>query len=164
MSENIYKNNSGQFLLKGIFYEVSETPEHVLYTLKEEDHDTPLGKLPSLKRLYLLCQDPTEYEFATKHLGGWSHWKKIQDCNWFLPHLLAWREEFAVREKAKALSGMMEKADGGNVVALRYVLDNDFHTKDSGVGRPTKEKIRNEANKLFRNNKDLDEDFDRILQ
>jgi hypothetical protein len=156
---NIYKNASGSYLLKQLFFETADTDrERCLYTLKSEDHEG----YPSIRRLYLEENDESEFYFAKKYFDGWPHWKRLMNCSWFAEYLLELREELAVKNAADNLREMRLAASKGNISASRFLLEGSWRPKDS-VGRPTKAKIKQEAEKLFMSDKDINDDLDRIL-
>lgn len=164
---NIFKNSSGAHLLKSIFFEYDDiTKSQAIYTLKDYDH-TVDGKLyPSLRRLYVELEDPTEYEFATKYLDSWSHWKKLSAASFFTEHLNDWREELSVRLRAQAVNRIKVESKSGSKAAFqanKFLVAGQWTEKSSPVGRPTKEKIKSEAEKLFKESSVVDDDFDRIV-
>lgn len=159
-SNNIFKNNSGQYYLNQLFYEMTPTSDKslVLYTLKREEH---LG-FPSLYQLYMSEDDPSEYLVATKYFDGWAHWKRLTECAWFAEHLRDWREELQVRQMAQSLNHIKQKALTGDVGTNKYLLEQGWIPKKDQVGRPSKEKIKSEAERLFKNKSEVSEDFERI--
>lgn len=164
-----FKNTNGFHLLKPIFYELDDA-EHLqtIYTLKEYDHEVNGIIYPSLRRLYVECEDPTEYEFACLHLDGWVHWKKLSAAVFFQPYLKEWREELEVRLRAKALNRIKVRAasnDKDSMQADKILLSGGWKTPEekTQVGRPTKAKIAEEADKLFKEKSVFDEDYERIM-
>jgi hypothetical protein len=136
----------------------------VLYTLKDVDH---LG-YPSLYRLYMEADDPTEYHFATTHLDGWAHWERLQECSWFKPYVDAWRRELEVRFRANALKNIQAAANDlkspSAYQANKFLVGQGW--KESGpkrrAGQPSKDEIKKEATRLAQISQTLEEDFDRI--
>jgi len=160
-----FKNASGAYLLAGLFFETTSADKSsVVYTLKNEDH---LG-YPSLYRLYMEANDPTEYDFAVANLGGWDHWERLSKCSWFKPYLEAWRRELEVRFRAQALRNLRELSN--NASGKDYFQVNKFLVgqgwKESGpkrrAGQPSKEDIKAEAHRLATIANNLDEDYQRI--
>lgn len=157
---NKFKNANGVLLLKQLFFETADTERsRVLYTLKNEDHEG----YPSLRRLYLEQDDETEFFFAEAYFDGWHHWKKLLQCSWFLAQLEPIREELATRNAARNLREIRKAAESGNVSASRYLLEGGWKPKGS-AGRPTKQKIKQEAEKLFLDSQDIKEDLDRLTE
>lgn len=162
-SKNRFKNTNGQHYLLALFFETATDSEraNVVYTLKLEDHNG----LPSLHRLYIECDDPTEYTFAKKYFDGWAHWKKLIACSWFKPYLEAMREELEIKMKADALNNIRYKAmengkDG--VTANKYLIEKGYVDKNDTRGRPSKETIKREADKLFKDKEDVIQDWNRL--
>jgi hypothetical protein len=163
MNESKFKNDNGQYYLRGLFFETQAADKSsVVYTLKEQDHQG----FPSLYRLFMEENDPTEYRFATKHLGGWSHWEALTECTWFKPYVEAWRKELDVRMKSQALSRIMSEAKTGGRDAFasnKYLLEKGWEKEPpSKRGRPTKAEIKEAAFEVNRTANRLEEDFFRI--
>lgn len=163
----IFKNGSGAWLLKALFFETSTDPDksRVLYTFKPEDHIVDGKTLPSLRRLYLEMEDDTEYYFAQEYFGGWPHWKKLLNCSWFVDYITDIREELSAKQSADSKRRIREIAkdpkDKGSLQANRLLLD-DAKKSQSPVGRPSKDAIRRKAEELFQDQSELQDDLDRI--
>lgn len=160
-----FKNDVGAYLLGGMFFEQTMADKRqVIYTLKDRDH---LG-YPSLYRLYMEEDDPTEYHFATRHLDGWAHWERLVECTWFIPYLERWRRELEVRFRARALLNI--RAVAGNPDSKEAYQANKFLVgqgwKEGGPrrrpGQPSKEEIKTEATRLAQISQNLASDFERI--
>lgn len=171
----IFKNAQGVYFTKALFYETSVDPEKtfVSYTLKQEDHH--LG-YPSLRRLYLETEDPTEYVFAQTHLGGYDHWKKFKDTEWFQEYITEWREELELRLKSKAYKAIMSEANDNlsknKLAANKYIIETVRRiqqNKDLGErtenprGRPSASEVSAEAIRLAQEQSELEKDAERIL-
>jgi len=158
-----WKTSNGQHYLKALFYEEALEPgrDYVVYTLKLYDHEG----YPSIHRLYVETNDPTEYEFAKKYFDGWAHWKKIKQCTWFKPYYDAMKEELEVSIRSRALKKLRqhENSEKAGVQVNKYLLDGGWIEKDDKRGRPSKETIKREADKLFKDQEIIDEDYGRIL-
>ncbi len=155
----IFKNASGAWLLKQLFFEYADTDRtRVLYTTKRDDHEG----FPSFPRLYLEMADESEYDFANLYFGGWPHWKRLQTCGWFNDHLSEVREELQVRLSAENLVQIRAKARSGDLGANKYLLEQGWKPRSS-VGRPTKERIRQEAQKITQDQSAVSDDLSRLL-
>jgi hypothetical protein len=161
----MYKNQSGAYLTRGLFYETTlADKEGVIYTLKDDDY---LG-YRSLKRLYLDSNDPTEYTFATRHLGGVDHWDRLVDCSWFKPYVSQWRRELELKVRAEALLRVREIAQDpdhkGSLAANKMLLDGAWKTGETGTkrGRPSKAAIHEEATRLVLINDSVNDDMKRL--
>lgn len=162
----IFKSENGQWLIKQIFWETADPADRsrVLYSLKTEDHKVGKKIYPSLRRLYMEMGDESEFLFADTFFGGWPHWKRLTSSPWFLDHLSELREELAARNAAIALSEIRKAASSGNFNASKYLLEQGWIPKDKKVGRPTKERIRHEAEKISADHLDITDDLERISQ
>ncbi len=160
----VYKNASGAYYLKGLFYEVAleDDRKYVLYTLKNEDHKG----FPSIHRLYIEEDDPTEYTFALKYFDSWKHWKMVRSAPWFKPVYAEMKEELDVSIRARALNKIREAANSSEkdkVQANRYLLEKGWKEDLDNRGRPNKQKIKEEADKLFKDNEFINDDYGRIV-
>lgn len=165
MDTNKFKNSSGAYLLRGLFYETTGADKTgVIYTLKDEDHEG----YPSLKRLYMEVGDPTEYHFAINHLAGVEHWDRLCESTWFKPYIEQWRRELELRYRAEALNRIIEESkketSAARFQANKFILDKGWApSKKDSVGRPSKEAIKQKAIELYEDDKRLQGDYDRIL-
>ena len=162
-SPNKFKNDSGAWLLKALFFETTLADKsQVVYTLKDEDHEG----YPSLYKLYLDTGDITEYEFASLHLGGWDHWCRLQKCSWFTPYLERWREELRLKLKAKALRGVISEAQSSSrnaFAANKFLVQEGWKEPEkSKRGRPSKAEIDKERDKLLEFDAELKEAKERL--
>lgn len=151
-------------LLKGLFYEMTNADKTgVKYTLKDEDH---LG-YPSLSRLYIEMEDPTEYNFAVAYLESWDHWQMLCAAAWFKPFISKWRIELEVRLKSKAISAIKSEANGGrnSFAANKWLVEKGWEPKEGQGrtrGRPTKDQINQAAHQLANESLQFQEDLERI--
>lgn len=168
-----FKTDQGVFLTKSLFFEMvsySDKP-YCVYTLKNEDH--PQG-YPSLRRLYLEEADPTEYTFATKHLDGWDHWKRLLECEWFKPYVESWREELELKLKSQAYKRMMAEAEDNlsknKLAANKFIIEtvrrvqrNEDLGEKNTKGRPDKASVDKKAFDIAKEQFELDKDAERLL-
>jgi hypothetical protein len=145
-----FTNSSGTRFTKSLFYETTLADKStVVYTLKDEDHQG----FPSLYRLYMEACDPFEWRFANQYLQDWQHWNQLCELSWFKPLVTRWRAELDLKLKSEALSHIITEARSERreaFTANKYLLEKGWQAKDKDdVGRPSKAKIRSEAEKLF---------------
>lgn len=155
----------GRSLTKGLFYETTGIDKSsVVFTLKDEPH---LG-YPSLRQLYLACDDPTEFKFAVSHLDGWDHWQELVSSSWFKPYLSKWRAELELRIKSAALSRIMIEAktsSKNSFMANRYLVERAWEARgESKAGRPTKAAIREAAHEQASDMSRIERDFERLTK
>ena len=159
-----FKNSSGAFLLRAMFFETTLADKsQVVYTLKDEDHEG----FPSLYKLYLSCSDLTEYEFANQHLGGWDHWLKLQECGWFKPYLQRWRQELILKHKAEALKRVISEARSSSrnaFAANKFLVQEGWKQPEEKAkrGRPSKAEIERSKKELLEFDSELSEAANRL--
>ena len=158
-----FTNAMGGWLLQALFFETTPADRpHCKYTLKDDDH----AGYPSLYRLYMACNDPTEYLFAQQHLGGWEHWERLTECAWFHPYVTRWRKELELRIRATALKNIQDIASGDSRDKLTanklLVAQGWVKAEGRGRGRPSKAEIKQEAHRLATEERNLKDDFERI--
>lgn len=145
-------------------YEVAGEEKLCIYTLKDQDHNG----LPSLYRLYMACEDPTEWDFANLYLDGWDHWEKLCECSWFKPYIERWRKEKAIKDRSSALKKVRKVASTEEhrsyYEANKYLLEAKWETKEakSQRGRPTKAEIKKAAVEEALGQQMVSEDLERL--
>lgn len=124
--------------------------------------------LLELSRAYLKENDPAEYFFAKRHFHTWEAWKKFSQENG--PIIDLWRDELAAKLRSEALGRIIEAAKGETRDALsanKYIfetLEEDTSGKQNKVGRPSKEAIQKEAQRLLDDDKLRDEAYNRLFK
>lgn len=136
-------DSMGKPLTQGLFLEINYG-ENAIYTLKEQDHEHNGKQYPSLKRLYLECADPTEYDFATTYLLSWKHWLRLCENKALRVHIDEWRDELEIKLRSSAIKYILSTSQGplANVQAAKWVADRGWSTR--GAGRPTKAEVERE--------------------
>lgn len=161
-----YTNSIGRPLTLGLFFETTGGDKTgVVYTLKDIDHEG----YPSLYRLYMEAGDPTEYEFATQHLEGWRHWQMLSNAAWFAEHVDRWRWELELKLRAEAVKRIIEesrnKESKSKFQANKFLVDGGWKPPAEArnpVGRPSQERIKQEAERLNQMERDILEDHERL--
>ena len=134
-------DSRGRPMLQGLFLELNYE-DYCYYSLRD-DHVTYQGRVyPSLGKLYVEFEDPTEYEFANKYLCGWSHWQKLQASKAVAKEIEKWREELEYRLRSRAAKQMIKAAGEGNYQAIKWLSDKGWGAKTRG--RPTKQEVEHE--------------------
>jgi len=147
-----FKDTMGRPLTQSLFLEPNYNVDYAFYTLDGEDK-TYKGKVyPSLKRLYLDCMDPTEYEFASTYLIDWPHWKRLCTNAIILRHIEDWREELELKIRAEGVRMMMDLSED-NAQAAKWIAEKGWDKKTAG--RPRKEDLARDR----RIQEDLDNEF-----
>lgn len=132
-----FLDSMGRPITQSLFLEIGYS-DMAVYTLKDWDHTYKGVVFPSLKRLYLLEEDPTEYAFAEKHLLGWQHWKRLCENKVVRKHIDEWREELELKIRSQAIRDMMNlcATENGNFSAAKFLADRGWEKR--GAGRPSK--------------------------
>lgn len=134
-------DSTGRPMTQSLFLEAQYSP-YAIYTLKDEDHEYN-GKLyPSIKKLYLQEEDPTEYQFATKYLLGIKHWYRIYENKLIQPHIDEWRFELELKLRSKGVKQLINAANKGSQSAARFLVDRGW--SERAAGRPSKEELERE--------------------
>lgn len=134
MDKTKFKDNQGRYLTQSLFIDYNYDDKFAIYSLKDNDFLKDGVLYPSLKRLYLKTADPTEYEFANKHLFNWQHWKRLCSNNIILREIEEWREELEVSLRSAAVLNMADMTE--NFQAQKFLAERGW--EKNGVGRPKK--------------------------
>lgn len=134
-------DSTGKPLTQSLFLEIGYS-DFAVYTLKDSDFNYNGKLLPSLKRLYLEMEDPTEYEFANTYLLGWRHWKRMNENKILAKYFDEWREELEYKMRAKGVKALLASAKGGNFQAAKFFIDKGWDKRQAG--RPSKAEVERE--------------------
>ncbi len=111
--------------------------------------------------------DPTEYTFVTRYIGTWDIWESMySSSNNYRVIIDAWRRELEVKIKSDAINRIIDAAKGETRDALqanKYLLDTPWLKEESKRGRPTKQDVLSEANKIAVDEQRIAEDFKRVV-
>lgn len=151
----------GNPLTQSLFLEIGYT-DFSVFTLKDADYEYNGKIYPSLKRLYLEMEDPTEYEFASTYLLGWKHWERLCENKQIVKHIDEWRRELEYKLRSRAVKMMLLSAQGGNYQAAKWFADRGWSNK--GAGRPSKEDVEHEKQIQARLSSEYDEDVVRLFK
>lgn len=158
--KSLMKDAMNRPLTQGLFLELNYG-DFAYYTLKDDDYEYK-GKLyKSLKKLYLESRDPTEYDFATKYLLGWEHWRRICANAALRKEIVKWREELELAIRSQAIAIIQDIAErDDNFQAAKFLADRGW--EKNGRGRPSKEDVDRhmKVNELL--NTEFDDDFNRV--
>jgi len=115
-SEKQLRTPQGKLRTKSLFWELSYfEPEHVIFTLREDDLVKNDKTYASLRKLYLsyCCTDPTEYTFAWSVFGSWETWQQLARSNYIKKDVEAWRREVEVKIKSEAIRSIADEMRTG---------------------------------------------------
>ncbi|MCA9340380.1 MAG: hypothetical protein KDA17_05690 [Candidatus Saccharibacteria bacterium] len=167
---NKFATPQGKRYLEGLFFEKRRSADQdtAVYTLKDRDHNG----YPSLYRLYMEANDPTEWRFAHEHLDGYEHWTMLCECEWFQPFLTRWRKELELKIRGAALLAIREEAANPEsksaFLANKLLLAGGWKDKEEadaskrGRGRPSKKDIMDEAKAQAEALQTLNDDLKRL--
>lgn len=154
-------DDRGRPLSQSLFLEVGYT-EFAVYTLKEEDYEYKGKVYPSLKRLYLEHEDPTDYSFACKYLLGWQQWKKICGNKAIAKHVEEWREELELKIRSQAVRDVIDmSAESGSFQAAKWLADKGYDKRTAG--RPSKKEALKESRIKEKLNSEFEQDNVRLF-
>lgn len=136
---------NGNPLTQSLFLELAYNTDYAAYTLKNEDYDYKGIVYPSIKRLYLDFEDPTEYEVATRCFIDWDHWKRVCANKTILPYIESWREELEMKLRSRAVRDLINltASESGSFQAAKFLADRGWDKR--AAGRPSKEELAKRA-------------------
>ena len=164
LDKRALRNSKQAFLTQALFLEHAFDYDIAVYSRSDEDKiHIASGKVyPSLKRLYIECNDPTEYKFATKYLGGWKHWQRLTSgSNKLLLSIVEeWRLELEVKLRSEGINSMHALTKEGNVNASKWIAEKGWAPK--GRGRPSKEEVTRERKVQAAIKSEVQDDLSRL--
>jgi hypothetical protein len=138
--KSLMKDTMGRPLTQGLFLEFAYDTKFAIFTFNDEDKEYEGKIYTSLKKQFLSCEDPTEYEFATKYLLGWRHWLRMNENKQLKEEFDVWREEFEIKLRSEAIRSIVDMtAEGSNFQAAKWLADRGWDKR--GAGRPSKAEI-----------------------
>lgn len=162
------KDKTGKWKVGSLFYEYRLKGVVPYWTVKDQDITVDGVVYPSLKKTYLDCEDPTDYTFAMEVFNSWQLWERVRKSRLLQERMInSWRDELNVRLMSKGVLGVIKEVGRGkgSLGASKYLIEEGWlpnKEKPNGYGRPSKKRIRQEAQKLIRVHQDVDSDLDRI--
>jgi hypothetical protein len=133
----------GSYRTQSLFLEINNSSLSPIMTLKELDWEYKGKLLPSLKKIYLELEDPTEYEVAMHVLGSWNHWNRLLDNKLIRTEIIKWREELEIKLRSKALRAMIDTASfegAKGTTAAKYLAEKGWIKRPAG--RPSEEETK----------------------
>lgn len=158
--KSIFKDKMGRYITQGLFIDFNYDERFAIYTLEDQDKEYKGNLYPSLKKLYLEMEDPTEYNFANTYLYGWDHWLAIKNNKALYSYIERWQEELEVKIRAKGVHAMLKLTAKDNFNAAKWVADGQWETKR---GRPSKEEKEKDRRIRERAMAEAEEEAARIL-
>lgn len=160
VDKKLLKDTMGRPLTQGLFLEIGYDTKYAVFTLDDEDKTYNGVVYPSLKKLYLACEDPTEYKFAKQYLLNWQHWKRLNANKVLKEYFDEWREELEIMLRSEGVANILELTADGNFQAAKWLADRGWEKR--GAGRPLKADVQREVRINERIADALNEDVDRM--
>jgi len=171
------RSSSNKPLVRGLFHELAPASQFKRYyeegvgqlptfTLDKEfdmvydvkgkyaNDGHPQQYFYSLRRLYLECQDPNEYEFAKTIFGSWDHWMMLTESVPIRKRIDNWRDELRFLLQSQGCRSIINKALDGDVVASKFIATNKW--------QDVYERTKQSATDKFKANNEVLEDFERL--
>ena len=109
-------------------------------------YDPPL--IPSLRRIYLSYNDPTEFKFAQEVFHSTYHWEHLCRLEWFKPYVEEWRRMLIKKLRGVGIEKMVEVAGGSDpkfaLMAGKWLAEGKFGEPET-KGRPKKADVQAEV-------------------
>ena len=162
MDKSKLRDSRGRPLTQSLFLEVGYNTEFAVYTLKDDDHEYEGKVYPSLKKLYLAHEDPTEYDFACTYLLGWQHWQRIVRNRVFSKTIEEWREELELKVRSQAVREILiQSASDKGFQAAKWIADKGWDKRTAG--RPSNADIERETKVQAKINEEYNADVVRLI-
>jgi len=159
----ILVDHTGSYRTQSLFLETNKSRLTPIMTLKEVDWEWHGVVLPSLKRMYMECADPTEFAVAKLVLNSWPHWQRLLDNKLVRTEILKWRDELEVMLRAEGIKSLRESAklEGGKGIgAAKYLADRGWDKRQAGA--PSREEKVRQAKIYSGIKSELEDDGKRI--
>tara|TARA_R110002096_G_scaffold83998_2_gene194304 strand:+ start:349 stop:840 length:492 start_codon:yes stop_codon:yes gene_type:complete len=142
---NKFKGSKGHWLTKKLFLETCQGDlDRVLYTIREDDKTYRGITYPSIQKIFVELEDPTEYFIAKEYFGSWKHWVILSE-GILSTEIESWRDELEVRLRAKGLEQIIKLSGDGDRNAAKILLDKGWSKRKAGA--PSKQDKVNELKK-----------------
>ena len=122
--------------------------------------------LVSVKDVYLMCNDVTEYLPAIVIMGSTKQWNRVCKAKWFKPFIEELREELELRIRSEAVKGILEEAASSKSTAfqaMKLLATKGYIPKEENVrGRPSKEEVARETKIQTKLKTEVEEEAQRL--
>lgn len=163
----MFRNEVGRLLGPSSLFLEPKYGAVAIYTLSLVDKTYHNKVYPSLYRLYIQESDVTEYNFANKYFESFQHWQEICEDGGFKPYILKWRRELELKIKAEALKEIIAQAASDDprkrLEASKYIYEKVFVGSAPARGRPSKQQVKDEAQRLAQEQNLVKEDWNRLV-
>lgn len=128
----MFKDSVNRWVTRGIFAETAgQNKDHICMTLEEG------------RQRFVECGDMLGISFADKYLGGYQHWKAVQNSAALKGHIAEWKEELEVRIRSKELERIAGMAGDGQFQASKFLMDRGWDKRVAG--RPSNEEVERQT-------------------
>jgi hypothetical protein len=153
---------NNQRYTRSLFFETNASnPDNILYTLKRQDHNN----YPSLYRLYIEEEDPTEFDFANRYFEDYDHWLVLTNTEWFKPYISQWRDELQRKLTARAMKIIKAEAEGKGrnaLAAAKYLMERGWETREEKKKIIDDARHAAQANEMSREDEEMIKAAERI--
>lgn len=165
VNPNKFKDTMGRFRTQSLFWELKYEGYPPFFTLKDQDHEVGGVVYVSLRDLYLMYSDPTEYSFAMGVFGSLKCWYKIANNKELSEYVNRWRDDLEVKLRSEGVMAIRDLAtDEGSksrLAAAKWLAEKGWEGKQRG--RPSKQEIAKNSKTMTRVEEALSDDYDRIF-
>jgi len=155
-----YKSNNNRWRTQSLFLEITQTNA---YTPVFSMRPTDWKGYPSFKRLYIECNDPTEYSTALTLLGSWDHWLRLLEVPRIRAFIEECREALEVKLRSDGIRKLIEISKGNGPSArnaAQWLAEKGW--TPSARGRPSRAEVARETRRQALVEKDINEDLARV--
>lgn len=123
--------------------------------------------LADYKEDYLRISDPTEYFFVSRIGLSWERWEELYNDLKYKPTIELWRRELEAKIKSDAMARILDAAKGetrDSLQANKFLLDSPWVKETTGRGRPSRQDVLSEANKIAVSEQRIADDYKRVVE
>lgn len=135
--DNPLRDTIGNFRTQSLFLETNNTENKAMFTLKDDPYTKNGVTYPSLKRIYLSYDDPTEWQFVMDVFGNWRHWERICGNKILRAYVDQWRMEHEIMLRSKGVRAVVGLAQDKESAA-KWLAEGKWK---GSRGRPSKEEV-----------------------
>lgn len=159
--KSLLKDSGGRYITQGLFLEHAYNTDMAVFTFDDNDKVYQGKTYPSLKKLYLMHEDPVEIDFANTYLCSWDQWKRMLDNKIIRIHIDKWRDELELQIRSYAIKNVIDSlATKDNFQAAKWLASRGWEIR--GAGRPSKDEIEANTAKNAKLNELFAEDVARL--
>lgn len=162
-----FKDTQGRFRTKSLFIETPHDSYPAFFTTKSYDFTKGGVTYFSLYKKYIEIADPTEYQVGIKLFGSWEHWQVITKSKWFTDLITPWRLELQVMMESSRYHEMKghianDPGSPSAIQASKWLAERYGSKATAKRGRPTKAEKEGHLKRIAEDEKELEEDMQRI--